>query len=147
MKKDEVKTILGGEYTFEDVDWCVQTGYPVEHGRLSHSSMILGLWAGDERAVSEMSDYMESHNFAKMEEAGETYIRMMHSIHDLMSVADARLLYEYHLGLPEKNERLNDYREELAAQFAKNEKVIRSYVYRRRKNRIRRMARTRRMAA
>lgn len=143
MKKDEVKTIFGQTYTIDDVDWCCQVGYPCEYGRLSYGAMTMGLWRGDERAVSEMREYMVSHNFLRLEDAGETYCAIMNSLKGLNNVTDARLLYEHYLGLPYKSDYDPTYRDRLAQRWAKYEKIIRSHV-RRHKNRV---SREERMAA
>lgn len=140
MKKDEVKTIFGQAYTIDDVDWCCQVGYPCEYGRLNYGEMTMGLWRGDERAVSEMREYMESHNFLCLEDAGETYCAIMNSLKGLNNVTDARLLYEHYLGLPYTSKYDPGYRDRLVEKWKKYEKTIRSHV-RRHKNRARREVR------
>ena len=129
----DVVNIFGRNYTYEDIDWCVQVGYPVESGRKSHEAMIIGLWNGDEDALREMKEYMDSHYFVKLDDAGRTYCNMMNSMDDLMSTTDARLLYEHYLGLPYHSKYYPELRDELVAEFAKDEKVIRNYVYRNRR--------------
>lgn len=121
-KKKETKTIFGEAYTFDDVDWCVQTGYPVEHKRMSHNSMILGLWNGEEQAISEMREYMESHEFKRLESACRIYHAIMNKL-DLESVTDARYVYESILRLPCKDD--IDYRKELHQKYSKYIATIR----------------------
>lgn len=122
------KNIFGHEYTYDDVDWCCQVGYPCESGRLSHSAMTVGLWSGSERAMREMREYMESHHFSKMEDAGQVYCKIMNYIHGydktFDNVTDARLMYEAAIGLPYKSECDPGYRDRLVERFGKYNKIV-----------------------
>lgn len=123
---EEKRTILGEEYTYDQVDWSVQTGYPVEHGRMSHSAMIMGLWHGDEFAISEMREYMESHEFKHLTSAGRIYHRIMDKLHPMGmdNVTDARLVYEAILQLPVSEED-REWREEVEQLYGKYIATIR----------------------
>ena len=146
MNKNEEKTIFGQDYTLEDVDWCCQVGYPVEHGRLNYGEMTMGLWNGSERAYREMREYMQSHNFLHLEDAAQTYCAIMRDVKGLNNVTDARLLYEHYLGLPYECEYDPDYRNRLVTRWAKYEKIIRVHV-KRHKNRAYKAMREERIAA
>lgn len=132
---EETRIILGEEYTYDQVDWSVQTGYPVEHGRMSHSSMILGLWNGDESAINEMREYMESHEFKHLTSAGTIYHRIMNKLDRLGmdNVTDARLVYEAILQLP-CSESDREWRQEVEQRYGK-------YIATTRRNRARKTMR------
>lgn len=123
--KDETKDIFGEVYTLDDVDWCVQTGYPVEDGRMSHTSMICGLWNGNEQAINEMREYMQSHEFKRLESAGRIYHAIMNKLHPqgMCSVTDARYVYEAILRLPCDDDL--DYRHEIEQKYSKYIATIR----------------------
>lgn len=103
----------------------VQTGYPVEDGRMSHTSMIHGLWNGDEQAIREMREYMQSHEFKRLESAGRIYHAIMNKLYPqgMCSVTDARYVYEAILRLPYKDD--FGYRKELEKKYSKYIATIR----------------------
>ena len=139
--KQQTKVIFGHEYTLDDVDWCCQVGYPCEYGRLNYGMMTMGLWNGSERAMREMREYMESHNFTKLEDAGQVYCNIMEYIFDFdkdfNNVTDARLMYEAALGLPYKSEYDPTYRDRLVERFRKYDKIVRSEVRRMKRQQVR----------
>lgn len=117
--KGQTKTIFGDEYTYDEVDWCVQVGYPVERGRMSHNEMISGLWNGDERAIHEMREYMDSHEFKHLNSAGRIYCKILHKLdrQGMDNVTDARFVYESIIGLPCTEQ--VEYRKKAELRFAK----------------------------
>ncbi len=96
---------------------------------MSHNTMIIGLWNGEEKAMQEMREYMKNHNFAKIEDAGHLYHSIMNHIGGLYSATDARLLYEAYLGLPDvKSEYNPGYRAELVQRFSAYGNILNTFV-------------------